>query len=1183
MTRSRRWWAGVVGGLWMALVVAPLVGQELLADLSPGKFDNQRAPALFRALADGVLFSAEGFREGRELWFTSGTPQSTRLLRDLLPGRPSGNPRFLGTVRGKAMFYASNGNGEVSLWSTDGTTRGTEAFPRFSFWNGDFAAESRVAGENLFIVAWPGLWITDGTAASLRSLPGLEVGSGGVLPHSLTVVEDRVFLIADDGQSGVQLWVADSSGIRQLTQLVGSSLSNGIEGMTAAAGRLFFAGCDTATGCEPWISDGRANGTRRIVDLVPGPVGSMNGFGSTRPGLAAGESILFVADDGSGSGSWLTDGTAGGTAPIIANVTFVKGRTAAHGMVFVPNGFSVAGDLWVSDGTLPGTFRLAENLPSGTFASVVQILASDGDRVLFMIDDGVHGSEPWITDGTFAGTRMLADVCPGLCDSFTTGVARVLGEDFYFSLRYVGVLGQIWKTDGTSAGTELVADDLRGNGSVAALRTTATGIKLALTSGALGSELWTFAEEGLVDRLLGPYDEPLSSYPVGGWKMAAGTAFLGEEHRTSGGGLSVRGSVGISDGSPQGSRWVGGFGSDFDAQRAVPLAGGLVVLGESGQPQRVPAIYFTDGTSEGTRLVSQGFVFQTPTCGLFRLGEQALFFLKSVESSDLWRTDGSAAGTTLVREKAGAFFCGLSNPTVFAGKLYFFDDDNNLLRSDGTPEGTEFFFDLPNDDRFPGGQMAVAGSYLYFEEVNSSQSILWRTDGTRIGTVRLAPLSEGGRFAFWYLTALGDRLVFRAYRRAQGLELWISDGTVAGTRLLRDIAPGFLSSSPWQLHQHRGKVYFSAFDADHGSEFWVTDGSRAGTHLVRDISPGPASSEPVGFTTVGEALYFAASDGVTGSELWTSDGTELGSFRLTDIAPGPSSSVATVFATAGDRLLLSADDGTTGFEPWVLQPGGPFPSRCTTGGEDLCLRDGRFRVRVRWRNQRTGALGVGRAAPFSDRSGFFWFFDESNIELVVKVLDGSSINGFYWSFYGGLSDVEYRVEVTDLETGQSKRYRNPPGEICGVGDTTSIAVGKLAAGPRPPMTPVAVALPASLPRAKVGGCLPSSSTLCLLDGRFAVEVDWRIRNTTGNTTGVGGAIAGTDKSGYFWFFNSTNVELVVKMLDGRPVNGNYWLFYGALSNVEYTLRVTDTETGAARTYFNPRGEICGQADTAAFP
>jgi hypothetical protein len=109
-------------------------------------------------------------------------------------------------------------------------------------------------------------------------------------------------------------------------------------------------------------------------------------------------------------------------------------------------------------------------------------------------------------------------------------------------------------------------------------------------------------------------------------------------------------------------------------------------------------------------------------------------------------------------------------------------------------------------------------------------------------------------------------------------------------------------------------------------------------------------------------------------------------------------------------------------------------------------------------------------------------------------------------------------------------------------------------------------------------CPSSSTTLCLDQGRFAVAIDW-------STTAAGGsakALTLTDSTGAFWFFSPDNLELVVKVLDGRSINGHFWVFYGALSNVEYTITVTDTQTGAVKTYFNPQGQLASVADTAAF-
>src|SRR5687767_7410863 len=110
-------------------------------------------------------------------------------------------------------------------------------------------------------------------------------------------------------------------------------------------------------------------------------------------------------------------------------------------------------------------------------------------------------------------------------------------------------------------------------------------------------------------------------------------------------------------------------------------------------------------------------------------------------------------------------------------------------------------------------------------------------------------------------------------------------------------------------------------------------------------------------------------------------------------------------------------------------------------------------------------------------------------------------------------------------------------------------------------------------------CAPTDTALCLNASRFQLEVAWK---DFGNRTGVGHAVPLTSDTGYFWFFDPANVELVVKVLDGRGLNGKFWVFFGALSNVEYTLTVRDTVTGSTRQYKNPAGRFASVADTSAF-
>lgn len=113
-----------------------------------------------------------------------------------------------------------------------------------------------------------------------------------------------------------------------------------------------------------------------------------------------------------------------------------------------------------------------------------------------------------------------------------------------------------------------------------------------------------------------------------------------------------------------------------------------------------------------------------------------------------------------------------------------------------------------------------------------------------------------------------------------------------------------------------------------------------------------------------------------------------------------------------------------------------------------------------------------------------------------------------------------------------------------------------------------------------GTCLGSPDTLCLNNARFQVQVRWRVSSQ--GISGTGQAVSMTSDTGSFWFFSANNVELVVKVVDGRAFNSKFWVFYGALSNVEYTITVTDTQTGAVKIYSNPSGTLASVADTAAF-
>lgn len=112
-----------------------------------------------------------------------------------------------------------------------------------------------------------------------------------------------------------------------------------------------------------------------------------------------------------------------------------------------------------------------------------------------------------------------------------------------------------------------------------------------------------------------------------------------------------------------------------------------------------------------------------------------------------------------------------------------------------------------------------------------------------------------------------------------------------------------------------------------------------------------------------------------------------------------------------------------------------------------------------------------------------------------------------------------------------------------------------------------------------GPCVAGGQTLCLLNGRFKVAVQWRIPQNGTHGPGMALPLAGSDQTGLFYFFDANNIELIVKVLGA---GNSFWVFYGGLSNLPYWITVTDTATGATRTYFSS-GSLCGAADTGAFP
>jgi len=472
---------------------------------------------------------------------------------------------------------------------------------------------------------------------------------------------------------------------------------------------------------------------------------------------------------------------------------------------------------------------------------------SDGSHPFEMIDingvayfaanDGTNGRELWKSDGTPGGTTMVEDAIPG--GGINPGPASAnLGRftnvnGTLFFRANDGVNGsELWQSDGTPAGTKMVDDDAVADGGITPGLASSNPDSLAV----VGDTLFFEANDGT----------------------------NGEE-------------AWMTDGTAAGTRMV-----DDDA----PADGGI----NPGADDSLPSDFVDlNGTA------------------YFRAED-------GVNGLELWRSDGTAAGTTMVDDllpgvgiNPGSAHASPDDLVVVGGVLYFSANDGTngeeLWKSDGTAAGTTMV-----EDSVPGGGLNPSPG------AGSDPSDLVNINGT---------------------------LFFQADDGTNGDELWQSDGTVAGTAMVDDhpvpnggINPGAGDSFPVEMTELNGSVYFQANDGTNGAELWRSDGTPAGTSMVEDavpgggINPGAADSFVYGLTRVGGTLFFAAEDVTNGGEVWKTDGA--GATIVEDAVPGGGIRPGAVtdnypdaLTNVNGTLFFQADDGATGAELWKATVEGP--------------------------------------------------------------------------------------------------------------------------------------------------------------------------------------------------------------------------------------------------------------------
>ncbi|MDR4308648.1 hypothetical protein IHQ68_18665 [Chelatococcus sambhunathii] len=420
----------------------------------------------------------------------------------------------------------------------------------------------------------------------------------------------------------------------------------------------------------------------------------------------------------------------------------------------------------------------------------------------------------------------------------------------------------------------------------------------------------------------------------------------------------------ITDGTPSGTKFLADINPGpgrADINQIARLKKGVVIFSAKDFDAPAPhgdELWITDGTPKGTKLlkdiepgpIGSNIGWLTPVGG----GKAMFKADTTVEGGELWITDGTSKGTRLVKDIfPGRYIDPLAGEransgtpwqiTAIGGGSAIFRaqaamNDTEAWVSDGTPEGTKLLKAI-NPTGGSGARDFVAlgdGRTTFSATDGANGGELYVTDGTTSGTKLVKDINPGsggssvGGLFFGEMGLLKKgRIVFSAFTPDKGAELWTSDGTANGTKLVKEIDDGLESwgdpaSSDVQniAAMGDGRALFAASDGGQNFELWITDGKGKGTKLVKDINPGSAvGSGPKGFAPIGKGRFlFAATDAARGRELWVTDGTSKGTKLVKDIAPGAASGMASTprFLPLGDgRAIFAADDGAKGLELWV--------------------------------------------------------------------------------------------------------------------------------------------------------------------------------------------------------------------------------------------------------------------------
>lgn len=849
---------------------------------------------------------------------------------------------------GTTYFLASaEGEQRPSLWKSDGTAAGTVLVKDFST---SVVGNLMVVGSRLFFTAAPEnggggeegfgsglalkggtgsqLWTSDGTAAGTVAVP-----TGTSVPANvsqLTAVGDTLYVAAYDDEREYSLWSSDGT---SMTDLGPGTSDPG--NLTASHGRLYFSRYDNDTDSQVLNVIESAGAQPHAVTMYDARSESTRPVRFDRGLVAGGNDRLYLtgASTGSERGRLIvTDGVAGSTHPVLdgqdqplyGSFDFGRPVPTPTGLVFQANdeyGYALR--------------RIADDRASTavssphSFDSVVSL----GETLLFSADlerEPAAGREFYRLGTGDDGPVLLGDLTPGpdgtypsnTVASATTAYLAVGTQDGEAIYRTQGTPGDLTKISGpflTDVDDSVVTDH---------------GLFFTGRDAQHGDEPW-FAPAGGTAGLVRDLNTGLKSSELGEMLFDGGMAYFG-----------------ANDGIHAAEPWV------------------------------------TDGTAGGTHLLKDTAAPSYSYANDFtKFAGKVYFTARGDQGTRLWVTDGTETGTHRVDSGDSFVGDGATQPTVIGGKLYFLATGvggrTGLWVTDGT--------DAPHEIEVAGNSASNRGEVLTIRGAGSVPVLDWYSYGnyqrtlygvSSEGTAEVLSTASAGGISS--LTTIGSKAYFSGHGE-DGSEPWVTDGTAVGTKRLADVREGDASSEPADFQVLGDGVWFTALDGANrrvpfrvaadgtvtpldgpwapasGTAAFTVRGSaavggRVYVALVRrdgDVATPalglveadgsakmvhafdsfpvtgtyPDLGDPYGFKELGGKVYFTAHDAAHGYEIWTTDGTDAGTKLLVDTVPGPETGYPDVRGMLNGKLLFTSfsdRDGTQLFT-YVDVPDAPAP------------------------------------------------------------------------------------------------------------------------------------------------------------------------------------------------------------------------------------------------------------------